>query len=118
MSRLDYCNSVLCGLPASTLQPLTTVLHCAAKLIKNLSDSRPPQTSNQIDASAHTRSHKFQYLAPDVPSPYKLFSLVCFLTCYTLFISPIQKSSTIFIHLKLIVLSHDQLENLETVLSH
>src|SRR6218665_1534216 len=37
ISRLDYCNSVLYGLPASTLQPLTTVLHCAAKLIKNLS---------------------------------------------------------------------------------
>src|SRR6218665_1785820 len=37
ISRLDYCNSVIYGLPASTLQPLTTVLHCAAKLIKNLS---------------------------------------------------------------------------------
>src|SRR6218665_2536433 len=37
ISRLDYCNSVLYGLPASILQPLTTVLHCAAKLIKNLS---------------------------------------------------------------------------------
>src|SRR6218665_84969 len=36
-TRLDYCNSVLYGLPASTLQPLTTVLRCAAKLIKNLS---------------------------------------------------------------------------------
>src|SRR6218665_1962526 len=37
LSRLDYCNSVLYGIPASTLQRLTTVLHCAAKLIKNLS---------------------------------------------------------------------------------
>src|SRR6218665_719633 len=37
VSRLDYCNSVLYGLPASTLQPLTTVLHCAEKLIRNLS---------------------------------------------------------------------------------
>jgi len=37
ISRLDYCNSVLYGLPASTLQPLATFLHCAAKLIKNLS---------------------------------------------------------------------------------
>src|SRR6218665_3623866 len=37
ISRLDYCNSVLYGLSASTLQPLTTVLYCAAKLIKNLS---------------------------------------------------------------------------------
>ena len=37
ISRLDYWNSVFYGLPASTLQPLTTVLHCAAKLIKTLS---------------------------------------------------------------------------------
>jgi len=37
ISRLDYCNSILYTLPASTLQPLTTVLHCAAKFIKNLS---------------------------------------------------------------------------------
>ena len=36
ISKLDYCNSVLYGLPASTLQPLTTVLHCAVKLIKKL----------------------------------------------------------------------------------
>src|SRR6218665_3365128 len=33
----------------------------------------------------------------DGPSPYKLISLLCFLTCYTLFISPIQTSFTIFI---------------------
>ena len=36
MSRLDYCNSVLIGLPASTLHPLTSVLHSAARLVKNL----------------------------------------------------------------------------------
>jgi hypothetical protein len=36
ISRLDYCNSVLAGLPSSTLQPLTSVLHSAARLVKNL----------------------------------------------------------------------------------
>jgi len=36
ISRRNYCNSVLYSLPASTLQPLTTVLHWAEKLIKNL----------------------------------------------------------------------------------
>src|ERR1043165_5139814 len=35
ISRIDYCNSVLSGLPTSTLQPLTSVLH-AACLIKGL----------------------------------------------------------------------------------
>src|SRR6218665_686612 len=38
ISRLDYCNSVLSGLPSSTLQPLSSVLHtAAARLIKDLS---------------------------------------------------------------------------------
>src|SRR6218665_1002669 len=37
ISRLDYCNSVLSGLPLSTLQPLSSVLHTAARLIKDLS---------------------------------------------------------------------------------
>jgi len=37
ISRLDYCNSVLSGLPSSTLQPLSSVLHTAARLIKDLS---------------------------------------------------------------------------------
>ena len=30
LSRLDYCNAVLTGLPASTLAPLRRVLHAAA----------------------------------------------------------------------------------------
>src|SRR6218665_1182330 len=37
ISRLDYYNSVLSGLPSSTLQPLSSVLHTAARLIKDLS---------------------------------------------------------------------------------
>ena len=36
ISRLDYCNSILTNLPDSTLQPLTKVLHTAARLIKDL----------------------------------------------------------------------------------
>jgi len=36
ISRLDYCNSVLAGLPSTTLQPLTAVLHSAARLVKDL----------------------------------------------------------------------------------
>jgi len=39
----------------------------------------------------YTRSHKFQNLPPDVPRLYKLISLLCFLTWYTLFISPIHQ---------------------------
>jgi len=36
LSRLDYCNGVLAGLPASTLAPLQQVLHAAARLVNDL----------------------------------------------------------------------------------
>ena len=36
LSRLDYCNVVLAGLPATTLAPLQRVLHAAAQLVLNL----------------------------------------------------------------------------------
>jgi hypothetical protein len=36
LSRLDYCNAVLVGLPASTLAPLQRVLHAAARLVLQL----------------------------------------------------------------------------------
>lgn len=36
LSRLDYCNVVLAGLPASTLQPLQKVQNAAARLILGL----------------------------------------------------------------------------------
>ena len=35
-SRLDYCNAVLTGLPASTLAPLQRVLHAAARVVMDL----------------------------------------------------------------------------------
>jgi hypothetical protein len=41
LSRLDYCNVVLAGLPASTLAPLQSVLYAAARLVLELRASRP-----------------------------------------------------------------------------
>jgi len=41
ISRLDYCNTVLAGLPSTTLQPLTAVLHSAARLVKDLGPRDP-----------------------------------------------------------------------------
>ena len=36
LSRLDYCNCVLAGLPKTTLAPLERVLNAAARLIMNI----------------------------------------------------------------------------------
>ena len=36
LSRLDYCNAVFTGLPASTLAPLRRVLHAAARVVMDL----------------------------------------------------------------------------------
>ena len=36
ISRIDYCNSILAGLPAVTIHPLNTVLHAAARIIKDI----------------------------------------------------------------------------------
>ena len=36
LTRLDYCNALLAGLPKSTLAPLTRILHAAIRLVANL----------------------------------------------------------------------------------
>ena len=36
LSRLDYCNAILTGRPASTLAPLQRVMHAAARLVCDL----------------------------------------------------------------------------------
>ena len=36
LSRVDYCNAILAGLPASTLAPLQKVINAAARLVLNL----------------------------------------------------------------------------------
>lgn len=36
LSRMDYCNAVLAGLPEATLLPLTRVLHTAARIVMKL----------------------------------------------------------------------------------
>jgi len=44
--RLDYCNSVLAGLPASILAPLQRILHAAARLVNGLCPHDHVSTTN------------------------------------------------------------------------
>src|SRR6218665_4139093 len=80
--------------PCSRSSPLSCQ---RAKLIKILT-SRGNVTPTLRELHASHRKYQNVPL-DDGPSPYKLISLlhVCFLTCYTLFISPIQTSYRIFI---------------------
>src|SRR6218665_3143600 len=78
--------------PCSRSSPLS---YQRAKLIKILT-SRVNVTPTLRELHASHRKYQNVPL-DDGPSPYKLISLLCFLTCYTFFTSPIQTSSTIFI---------------------
>ena len=44
--RLDYCNAVLTGLPASTLAPFQRVLHAAARTVLDLKPRDPVTDSS------------------------------------------------------------------------
>ena len=50
MSRLDYCNAVLAGLPQSTLQPLQRVQNAAARLV---SDTKPRDHISPVLGQLH-----------------------------------------------------------------
>ena len=76
ISRLDYCNSVLSGLPSSTLQPLSSVLHTADRLTKDLSPRDRITVYTETTAlasrqSMHARiAFKISLLSPHVSHPF------------------------------------------------
>ena len=54
LSRLDYCNAILVGLPASTLAPLQRVMHAAAR--GRHQAMRPRHTDTQSPALASSQA--------------------------------------------------------------
>ena len=61
--------------------------------------------------TSHASPCKCQNVPPNIPSPCKLISLLCFLTCYTFF----HISNWDELYDLLILLSRNYLENLQTV---
>src|SRR6218665_3374375 len=71
--HLDYCNSVLSGLPSSTLQPLTSILHT----IKRSQSQRPHHTYTETTALAsHPCPYCIQNLLPHVSRPFWNLSII------------------------------------------
>ena len=74
ISRLDYCNSVLAHLPASTLAPLQRVLNAAARLVMDL---KPRVTGSARTAlAANFRANKFQTLYFGAPCHQRSSTIV------------------------------------------
>ncbi len=59
LSRLDYCNALLAGLPASSIKPLQLIQNAAARLIFN-EPKRTHVTPHQFALATISCSHKIQ----------------------------------------------------------
>ena len=63
LSRLDYCNGILVGLPSSTIAPLQRVLHAAARLVDELKPNDHSSENSALAASQTT--HRVQGVFAD-----------------------------------------------------
>ncbi len=60
LSRLDYCNALLAGLPASSIKPLQLIQNAAARLIFNELKRTRHTSVHQSALATNSCSHKIQ----------------------------------------------------------
>ena len=67
ISRLDYCNSVLAGLPASILAPLQRVQNAADRLVLNRDRRSHYSSTAAVALAARQVPHHLQGRDADAP---------------------------------------------------
>lgn len=113
---IDFCHSVAYGLPATTIQPVTTVLHCAAMLIRHFT------TSDHVTPTLVNYTGFPNKLAKNFKICLLLYCTGCpqiHLLMFPHFSHLVHLSNPYEVYdlrLKLILLSHDHLENLKAAL--
>ncbi len=60
LSRLDYCNVLLAGLPACTIKPLQLIQNAAARVVFNEPKKAHVYPSLQVTLATNSRSHQIQ----------------------------------------------------------
>ncbi len=90
VSRLDYCNALLAGLPSNTIKPLQMIQNAAARLVFN-EPKRTHVTPLHLTALATSgSSHQVQDTDACIQNDHRLSTLLLPLTITNL--HPLQKS--------------------------
>ncbi len=91
VSRLDYCNALLAGLPSNTIKPLQMIQNAAARLVFNEPKRTHVTTSLHLIALATSgSSHQVQDTDACIQNDHRLSTLLLPLTITNL--HPLQKS--------------------------
>ncbi len=85
VSRLDYCNALLAGLPSNTIKPLQMIQNAAARLVFN-----EPKRTHVTPLFISFSSHQVQDTDACIQNDHRLSTLLLPLTITNL--HPLQKS--------------------------